>query len=176
MKDSFRVAFCGLVCALALVLMLCTGLIPVGTFAFPIFSGILLVAVVIEFGEKWAAAAFAAVAILSLFLAGDKEAVAYFIAFFGFYPIAKSGIERLRSRAVQYILKYALFTVCIIAAFTVCKFVLAIPDEEFTIFGVYIPWVFLLVAEVLFFFYDKCVTIMVTRYIISIRNKIFKTH
>lgn len=176
MKDSFRVAFCGLVSALALVLMLCTGLIPVGTYAFPIFSGMLLVAVVIEFGEKWAVAAFVSVAILSLFLAGDKEAVAYFIAFFGFYPIAKSGIERLKSRAFQYILKYALFTVCIVAAFMVCKFVLAIPDEEFTVFGVYIPWVFLLVAEVIFFIYDKCVTIMVTRYIVSIRNKIFKTH
>ncbi|MCH5299371.1 MAG: hypothetical protein J1E96_06375 [Ruminococcus sp.] len=176
MKDSFRVAFCGLVSALALVLMLCTGLIPVGTYAFPIFSGMLLVAVVIEFGEKWAVAAFAAVSILSLFLAGDKEAVAYFIAFFGFYPIAKSGIERLRSRAVQYILKYALFTVCIVAAFTVCKFVLAIPDEEFTVFGVYVPWVFLLVAEVFFLVYDKCVTVMVTRYIVSIRNKIFKSH
>lgn len=176
MKDSFRVAFCGLVCALALVLMLCTGLIPVGTFAFPIFAGILLVAVVIEFGEKWAVAAFAAVAILSLFLAADKEAVAYFIAFFGFYPIAKSGIERLKSRAVQYILKYALFTVCIISAFTVCKFVLAVPYEEFTVFGVYIPWVFLLISEIIFFAYDKCVTIMVMRYIVSIRNKIFKTH
>lgn len=176
MKDSFRVAFCGLVSALALVLMLCTGLIPVGTYAFPVFSGMLLVAVVVEFGEKWAIAAFVAVAILSLFLAGDKEAVAYFIAFFGFYPIAKSGIERLRSRAVQYILKYALFTVCIVAAFEVCKFVLAIPDEEFTVFGVYIPWAFLLVAEAIFLVYDKCVTIMVTRYIVSIRNKIFKIH
>ncbi len=175
MKDSFRVAFCGLISALALVLMLCTGLIPVGTYAFPIFSGMLFVAVVVEFGEKWAVAAFVAVAILSLFLAGDKEAVAYFIAFFGFYPIAKSGIERIKSRAVQYILKYALFTVCIVAAFTVCKFVLAIPDEEFTVFGVYIPWVFLLVAEVFFLLYDKCVTVMVTSYIVKIRNRIFKT-
>lgn len=176
MKDSFRVAFCGLISALSLVLMLCTGLVPVGTYAFPIFSGMMLVAIVIEFGEKWAIAAFVAVAILSLFLAADKEAVAYFIMFFGFYPIAKSGIERLKSRAVQYILKYALFTVCVIAAFTVCKLVLMIPDEEFTIFGVYIPWLFLLVGEAIFPLYDKCVTVIVARYIVSIRNKIFKTH
>ncbi len=172
-KDSFRVAFCGMISALSLVLMLCTTLIPVGTYALPCIAGILLTAVVVEFGWKWALGAFFAVSALSLFLAGDKEAVAYFIAFFGFYPIAKSGIERIRSIAVQYIIKYALFTVCMIAAFWVTVSVLMIPAEEFTIFGVYLPWVFLLAAELVFWFYDRCITILVTRYIISVRNKMF---
>ncbi|MCH5304639.1 MAG: hypothetical protein J1E41_07225 [Ruminococcus sp.] len=174
MKDSFRVAFCGLICALALVLMISTGIVPVATYAFPCFAGILLVAVVIELGEKWAIAAYVSVSILSLFLAGDKESVAYFIAFFGFYPIAKSGIEKLKSRILQYVIKYALFTVCMIAAFSVCKFVLAIPDEEFTLLGFYIPWAFLAVAELVFVVYDKCITILVVRYITTIRNRIFK--
>lgn len=172
-KKSFRVAFCGLITALTLVLMLMTTLIPVGTYALPCIAGILLTAVVIEFGWKWAVAAYAAVSILSLFLAGDKEAVAYFIAFFGFYPIAKSGIERIKSVALQYVIKYALFTICVIAAFLVTTLVLMIPTEEFKLFGIYVPWVFLIIGEIMFFFYDKCVTILITRYIISVRSKLF---
>lgn len=172
--NTFRVAFCGLITALALVLMLMTSLIPVGTFAFPCLAGVLLVAVVIEFGWKWALAAFAAVSILSAFLAGDKEAVVYFIAFFGFYPILKSGIERLKSKALQYIIKYAVFTVCIVGAFLITKFVLLIPDDEFTVAGVYIPWVFLIVGEAAFIVYDLFVTIIVVNYIQRVRSKLFK--
>lgn len=174
MKDSFRVAFCGIISAFALVLMLFTSIIPIGTYAFPCFAGVLLAAIVIEFNEKWALGAYAAVSVLSLFLAGDKEAAVYFIAFLGFYPIVKSFIERLRSKVFQYIIKYALFNICIISAFTVCKFVLAIPDEEFTLFGFYVPWAFLLIGEFVFFMYDKCVTILIFRYINQIRNRIFK--
>lgn len=172
-KDTIRVAFCGMISALALVLMLITTIIPVGTYALPCIAGILLTSVVVEFGWKWALSAYVVVAVLSLFLAGDKEAVAYFIGFFGFYPIAKSGIERLKSSAVQYIIKYALFTVCMVAAFYVTTFVLGVPAEEFTLFGFYVPWAFLIAAELLFYFYDRCVTILVTQYIVSIRGKMF---
>lgn len=173
-RDTFRVAFCGLITALSLALMLMTSLIPVGSFAFPCLAGMLLVAIVIEFGWKWAIAAFVAVSILSALFAGDKEAVVYFIAFFGFYPILKSAVERLRSRIIQYIIKYAVFTVCMIGAFFVCKFVLSIPDDEFVIFGVYVPWVFLIAGEIVFIIYDLAVTVIVTNYILRVRNRLFK--
>lgn len=173
-QNTFRVAFCGLITAFSFVLMLLTNLIPVGTYAFPCLAGVLLVAVVIEFGWKWALGAFTAVSILSALFAGDKEAAVYFIAFFGFYPILKSSIERLKSKIVQYIIKYAVFTVCMVGAFFVCKIVLLIPDEEFMIAGVYIPWVFLIAGEIAFIFYDLFVTIIVTNYIVRVRNRIFK--
>ena len=172
-KDTLRIAFCGLISALSLGFMLMTSLIPVGSFALPVIAGAILVSVVIEFGWKWALAAFAAVSLLSVFLAGDKEAVVYFIAFFGFYPILKSGVERLKSKAVQYIIKYAVFNVCVIAAFFVCKFVLAVPDDEFTIGGFYIPWAFLLAGEVFFIIYDLAVTVIVVNYVNRVRGKLF---
>lgn len=173
-NKAFRIAFCGIICALSVVLMLCTGLIFVGTYAFPCFAGILLTVIVIEFGAKWAYAAFVVVSLLSLLLAGDKEAVIYFIAFFGFYPILKSSIERLRTRALQYALKYLIFNICIICAFLIAKSVLMIPDEEFTLFGFYVPWAFLIAANLFFIIYDKCVTVIVVRYIQQIRNRLFK--
>lgn len=175
MKNSFKISFGGIISALALILMLSTGLISFGTYAFPCLSGMLLVAIVIEFGTKWAYTAYAAVSLLSLFMAGDKEAVIYFIAFFGFYPILKSTLEKIKSKSVQYILKYAIFNICMIAAFFIGKFVLMIPDEEFTLFGIYIPWIFLIIANGFFWLYDRCVTATVLNYVHRIRNRIFKT-
>ena len=49
-----------------------------------------------------------------------------------------------------------------------------IPDEEFTIGGFYIPWAFLIAGEVFFPLYDMCVTVIVTNYILRVRNKLFK--
>ena len=93
---------------------------------------------------------------------------------FGFYPILKSSIEKLKSKSIQYILKYVVFNICIIAAFFVGKLVLMIPDEEFTLFGVYIPWLFLIIGNIFFLLYDFCVTVMVMNYVYKIRNRIFK--
>ena len=52
-KPTFRIAFCGISAALGVVLMMITSLIPVGTYALPCFAGILLLAVLIEYGAKW---------------------------------------------------------------------------------------------------------------------------
>lgn len=175
MKNTIKISFGGIISAFAFILMLITSLIPIGTYAFPCFSGMLLVAIVIEFGSKWAYLSYIVVSLLSLFLAGDKEAVLYFIAFFGFYPIFKGSLEKIKSKPVQYVLKYAIFNVCIISAFFIAKFVLMIPDEEFTVLGVYIPWIFLILANAFFIVYDRCVTIMVLNYIYRVRNKIFKS-
>lgn len=174
-KKALRVAVCGMIAALALVLMLCTTLIPVGTYVFPCFAGILFVAIVIEFGERWALAAFFAVAVLSFVLAGDKEAAVYFAAFFGYYPTVKSFIEKLNNKVVQWIIKFAVFTAAMVAAFFVSISVLMIPAEEFTLFGFYVPWALLLLGEIWFPVYDILCSRLIATYVIKLRGKIFKT-
>ena len=173
-KSTLRIALCGVVSALGLVLMLLTSLVPVGTYAFPCFAGIFRAAIVVEYGYKWALGVFAVVSVLSVFLAGDKEAVLYFIALFGYYPIFKGAIEKhLKNRAVQYILKFVLFNIAAIGSFFIAMSLLSIPAEEFTIFGVYVPFVFLAAGNVFFLFYDFAVTVFVGQYVVRLRGKIF---
>ena len=79
--------------------------------------------------------------VLSTLLAGDKEAVIYFIALFGYYPILKGAFEfKIKNRAVQYILKFAVFNVAAIGSFFAATWLLSIPTDEFTVFGFYVPW------------------------------------
>lgn len=171
---SYKVAVGGVVAALCLVLMFLTGLFPFGTYAFPTFAGILIIAIVIEIGYPFAFATYLVVAILSFLIAADKEAALYFTMFLGFYPVLKSMIEKFKNKVVQYIIKFILFNACIIAAFYIGIFVLSIPKESFTIFGIYLPWVFLILGNLFFVLYDICITKLTYVYMIKIHPIISK--
>lgn len=115
------------------------------------------------------------VALLSVFLAGDKEAVIYFIALFGYYPIVKGAIEgKLKRGFVQHIIKLVIFNIAAVGSFFVAMWLLSIPAEEFELFGVYVPWVFLIAGNIFFVLYDYTVSVLVTQYINRLRSKLFK--
>lgn len=174
MKTSIKVALGGAVAALSLVLMLLTAVIPFGTFAFPVFAGMLLVVIVIELGYGPAVSVYVVTSVLSYLLVPDKEAMLVYIAFLGYYPIIKSLIERISNKIVQYIVKLAVFNAAMIGAYFVAIKLLAFPDDSFKLFGVYLPLVFLLIGNLFFVLYDFCVTKIVTIYLRQWRHKINK--
>lgn len=150
--------------------MLLTTLVPFGTYALPAFAGMLLVCVVIELGGGWAFLVYAVVATMSFLLLTDKEAALYYTMFLGFYPIIKGAIEKLRSKFIQIIIKFAVFNVCVIAAFYISIYILSIPQESFTIFSVYLPWVFLVLGNILFLLYDISISRIVVIYLLKIHK------
>ena len=171
--STLRIAVCAVIAALSLALMLLTSVVPIGTYVFPCFAGIFLTVIVVEFGLKWALLVYLVVSVLSLFLSGDKEAAAFFIMLFGYYPILKNIFERkLKHRGVRIILKLLVFNAAAIAAFFVTTWLLAIPAEEYTIMGVYIPWAFLIAGNIFFIIYDMAVSVFVKQYITRLRGKI----
>lgn len=173
-KKTVRIAFCSVVAALAVVLMLVTSLIPIGTYAIPMFAGALLVSIVIEYDYKWALGVYIVVSALSVFLAGDKEAVVFFVAFFGYYPILKNIFEvKIKNKALIIFLKLAVFNIAAVASFLFTSFVLKISAEEYTVFGVYVPYLFLILGNVIFLLYDRALTIFVVFYVKVISPKLF---
>lgn len=172
-KPTFKIALCSVIAALSVVLMLLTSFIPVGTYALPCLAGALLIAVVVEYGAKWALGVYAVVSVLSFFIAGDKEAVLYFAMFFGYYPVLKALIERkIRRKPVQFIIKFAVFNAAAFASFYIATLLLAIPSEEFTLFGVYMPLAFLAAGNVFFLLYDMALSSFVIFYVRKIRDKL----
>lgn len=174
MKTSVKVSLGGVVAALSLVLMFLTSVIPVGTFAFPTFAGILLVLLVFNLGYGYAFAVYFVTAVLSFLLVTDKEAALYYTIFLGYYPIVKSLVERIPARTVQYVVKFILFNACMIGAFFIGTYLLAIPKESFTLFGMYLPWVFLVLGNIFFVIYDLCITRLVTLYLLKWHNRLNK--
>ena len=174
MKNTLKVTLGGVIAALSIALMFLTAVIPFGTYAFPTFAGILLCVIVIEFGYPWAFGVYFVVSSLSMLLLSDKEAALFYAAFLGYYPIIKSLLERIRSRVVQYIIKLLIFNAAMVAAFYIGILLLGIPKDSFVLFGVYLPWVFLLLGNAFFFVYDLSVTKLVTIYLVKYHDRVNK--
>ncbi len=164
LNKSAGVAFSGMLAALCVGLMLCTGLLPVATYALPALSGVLLISAAVELGKGWALSVYAAVSLLSVVLAADKEAVLLFILFFGYYPVVKAVLESLKQRWMGWLLKFLIFNAAMIACFFASIYILGIPEEEFTIYGVYIPWILLLLGNGVFLLYDYAISGIVVFY------------
>lgn len=164
----------GIVTAVCTVLMFLTGLIPVGTYALPAIAGVVLVLIVIEIGVRWAWAVYAAVSLLSILLAADKEAAVLFALFFGYYPILKSNIERVRGRLFQWMIKLAVFNALWSPVFS-SQSGPEHPGGSFTLFGIYLPWVFLLAGNAVFVLYDYALTGLISTYVFRFRHVVRKT-
>ena len=118
-----QLALCGVLAALALAMMLAGGLIPAATYCCPVLACILLIPVLDRCGRRIAWAWFAAVALLSCLLCPNPEAAALFL-FLGYYPILKSGLDRIRLRPLRYLTKLALFNSATAAMYAALIFLL----------------------------------------------------
>ena len=175
MSKSGKIALGGLLTALGVVLMFLTGLIPIGTYALPAIAGVLLIVAVIEIGAKWAWMIYAAVAVLSLLFAADKEAALLFVLFFGYYPVLKSFLERISNKVLSWISKFAVFNVSVVACFFLAVNFLQLPEDSFTVFGIYLPWVFLILGNAVFLIYDIALSGLVATYVEKLHHRVTKT-
>ena len=175
MSKSGKIALGGLLAALGVVLMFLTGLIPIGTYALPAIAGVLLIVAVIEIGAKWAWMIYAAVAVLSLLFAADKEAALLFVLFFGYYPVLKSFLERISNKVLSWISKFAVFNVAVVACFFLAVNFLQLPEDSFTVFGIYLPWVFLILGNAVFLIYDIALSGLVATYVEKLHHRVTKT-
>lgn len=153
-----------MVTAVSFALMLLTGLIPIGTYGIPALAGVLLFSVVIELGQGWSWAVYAAVSLLSGLVAGDKEAVLCYLLLFGCYPIVKAAIEKKTKKAVGILLKFAVFNTGAILEFFVAMYLLNVPKSSYTVFGIYMPWLILLIGNLVFAVYDYAVSLLIAVY------------
>ncbi len=157
MKQTARLAFSGMLCALSLGCLLLT-FFPFATYALPALAGVFLVPIVVECSKATALYSYVAVSLLALITVPDMEAKALFIAFFGYYPVLKAAAESLRSRLAEWSLKLLVFNVAVVIAYTVLANVgfslqeFAIPQLPLSLGTVLL--LFLVAGNVVFILYD----------------------
>ncbi len=164
-KYTGKIAFCGMMATLSLVILLMT-IIPITEISLAALAGIIGMPVVVETGRKYGLLTYVAVSILSVVLAPTIEGKALYIAFFGYYPVLKAALENRRLHpAAEWGIKLAVFNAAIIIAYWLMLKFFSLPADSFTVGGVSLPWVFLLVGNGVFTLYDRCLTGLLTRYL-----------
>ena len=99
-EQSRKVALCGVLCGLAVVVLLLGGLFSLAVYCAPLLAMAVLLPVLEEYGPGTAGAAYGAVAILALLLVPDRETALVYV-FFGWYPILRPRIAALPSLPVR---------------------------------------------------------------------------
>lgn len=170
MKRTSKIALCGIVTALAVVIMFFS-YFPYFTYAVPAAAGLLMIILVIEINPKWAVLSYIASSILILLLA-ETEAKLMYVLFFGYYPILKERIERIRKPLIEYILKFAVFNAAVVAVYFLATKVFAIPFDEMGSLGKYLELILLIGGNVTFAVYDFAVSRLIITYMLRLHPKL----
>ena len=101
-QQSRKVALCGVLCGLAVVVLLLGGLFSLAVYCAPLLAMAVLLPVLEEYGPGTAGAAYGAVAILALLLVPDRETALVYV-FFGWYPLLRPRIAALPSLPVRLV-------------------------------------------------------------------------
>ncbi len=165
-KASYKVALGGIVAALCLLLMFMTAVFPVLNMTMPLFAGMLITVVAIEVSSSWAFVTYAVVAVLAFFVTPDKDAWLFFTFLFGYYPVAKSYFEKMKSKLLCWLCKLAVFNVSVVFIFYISINILGTTDlfEEFGFYNKWLVPALLAAGNLVFFLYEYALTLVVAAY------------
>ena len=109
-------ALCGVLTALAVVLLCLGAVIPAAMLCAPILAMAVLLPVLEELGPRAAGTAYAAAAILALLLVPDRETALVYV-FFGWYPILRPKIAALPSRLLRLLARLAVCNIAVLVLY-----------------------------------------------------------
>lgn len=175
-KQSRRMALCGIMTALGVVVMLMGGVIPLATFCSPALAGLVLLPLIAEAGKRMALGAYAAISLLSLLLSPDKEGALLF-AFLGYYPVLKWTLDRIPSKALRLAAKLAVFNLAAGAMLLTMSAVLNMEAvmSEYAAMTHAMLICFAVLANVTLLVYDRLVLIMMALYLKRLRPRLMRS-
>ena len=175
MKNTKKLALCGAVAALTVVLMLFEGLVQVASVAMPAIAGCLLIPIVAHAGLSHAFLAYGAGGILSLLLAPDKEAALIYLLFFGYYPALFAVLGRIKNAVLRWGAKLLVFNGAAVGEVLLATYVLGIPWEDIPFLPM--PWgmtALLALANVVFVLYEFTLAGLIREYYRRMHGKLSK--
>ena len=174
-----KIALAALLSALGIICLALGSLIETLDLSAAAFAGFAVAIATIELGGGYPMMIYFAISVLSILVLPNRYPVLFFISFLGYYPIAKSNIERLHP-AVSWVIKFSLFNTVFAFLIFVLNFLVDFlvgkeflpPFEEgylsehFKGFQIIV----FVVANFVFLLYDIAMTKILNIYIVKIRK------
>ena len=135
--ESQKIALCGVLSALSVVVLLVGNVLQIGTYAAPMLASFLLIPVLEDYGKKYALLLYAVVSLLSLFLVPDKELVLFYVLVLGYYPVLRVRLNNIRRGVLRWVAKFGCFNAAVVVMYALLIVVLAPPElvQEFAAEG-----------------------------------------
>ena len=165
-QKSWGMAYCGIVTALCVALMLLGAVIPIAMFIAPALAGFLIATVCVECGRT-----------MALLFVPDKEVALIFVFLLGYYPLAKPKFERIRPAVLRIVCKLLLCNGAVLAMYGLVF--LLVPagsiSQELRTTALAVSLATLAMGNVAFVLYDRALHNMLMMYRLVWRPKLHKT-
>lgn len=176
-RKSWAIAYCGIVAALCVALMLLGAVIPIAMFIAPAVAGFLIATVCVECGLQMALTAYAAVSLLALLFVPDKEVALIFTVLLGYYPLVKPKFERIRPALLRGVCKLLLCNGAVLAMYGLIYLLVPMGSisQELRTTAMAATLVTLAMGNVAFLLYDRALHNMLMMYRLVWQPKLHKT-
>lgn len=171
-KSTHDLALSSLLCALAVVFLWMSGILPLATYGWPILASFTLVPAHAECSKGYAWCCFAASAILGLLLCADKEAALVFL-FLGYYPLLKQKFDAIPAKLPRLFAKLSLCagTMTVMYALILFVFQLDAVVQEFKAAAPWLLWTTIGMGLLLFAVYDLALARLTAIYLQRMQRK-----
>ena len=161
-----RIALCGVLSALSVVVLLVGNVLQIGTYAAPMLASFLLIPVLEDYGKKYALLLYAVVSLLSLFLVPDKELVLFYVLVLGYYPVLRVRLNNIRRGVLRWMAKFGCFNAAVVVMYALLIVVLAPPElvQEFAAEGTPMLLALLALGNLSFWLCDRALTAITPLY------------
>lgn len=136
MNGAKKTAYGGILTAIAVVLLILSGILPKGRFFLPLAAGLTVFAAAREFSNGFGVMIYTAVSLLGFWVCADKTGVLCFVLIFGYYPLIKRKIEYIKNRVLSWGLKFILFTAVFAVFILINKLVFGTDLTAISPFGI----------------------------------------
>lgn len=171
--ESQKIALCGVLGALSVVLLLLGAALQIGTYAAPMLASFLLVPVLEEYGPRYALLLYAATAILAVLVVPETELALFYALVIGYYPVLRYTLRKIKPTLLRWAIKFVVFNT---ATVLVCLLLFALLGpaiwQELTADGTGMLVVLLALGNLSFFLCDRALGAVTRYYRLVLRRRL----
>lgn len=163
MKNSMKIAVCGIATALSVTLLFLGGAVFVFIYIMPMITGLFMIMLRKTFGTSSAVISYVATSLLSAMLVPEKECMLMYVLIFGYYPIIYPKLLQMKSKILSWFFKLMIFNLTVAVVQLVLIYVFEIPflsEGE----GIAVVIIFAVLMNFLFIIYDFSVKMISVLY------------
>jgi hypothetical protein len=161
MKKTRTLSLPAMLAATELVILLIASVLPTVRLSLVAIAGTVNIITLLECGKRYTLIVFAAVSILSAILLPLKLLAVLYIAFFGYYPLVKSYLEKLGRIKLEWLLKILILLIALTITLLLYRYGFAGGIELFD----KALWLIYTGCLVVFVVYDLALTRLVQYYL-----------
>lgn len=164
-KKSKKIAICALFCSLGVVLMYIGAIFEVMDLTTACFASMLCVITLAEIGGMYPWLVYAVTGIISLLILPQKFGALIYLCLAGYYPMLKFFLERIKARALVWILKLLFFNTAMAVMMVLAVFVFITPGMT--------KWyiiAFFVLGNISFAAFDIALSMLIRLYFVKFRR------